>query len=244
MKTSPRAVQFIKDHEGYRETAYQCASGVWTIGWGHTSDAKFPVRKGMKINRAKAEAMLRHDIAEAEDAIDAVVRVPLNSNQYGALVSLIFNIGVGAFRRSTLLRLLNKGDYERASREFGKWNKSQGRTLPGLTRRRAEEKALFMTPDALADKVVRQPPIKGATPETQEARDAKGAVTGDRPPHDGSLFATIAALFTSVMGAILDFVQRAGEVLITPKSIALFLVVIVLAFVAWKLYERNRDAAA
>ena len=244
MKTSPRAVQFIKDHEGYRERAYQCASGVWTIGWGHTSDAKYPVRKGMKITRATATAMLKHDIQEAEDAIDAVVRVPLNANQYGALVSLIFNIGVGAFRRSTLLRHLNNGDYERASREFGKWNRSDGRVLPGLSRRRAEEKALFMTPAALGDKVVRQPPIKGATPETQDARDAKGKVTGDKAPHDGSLIATIAALFASVMGGVLDFVQRAGEVLTSPKTIALFLIVIVLAYVAWRLYERNRDAAA
>jgi lysozyme len=244
LQTSPRALRFIKDHEGYREVAYQCASGVWTIGYGHTSDARYPVKRGMKITRSTAEAMFKHDVAEAEAMIDSVVKVPLNGNQYGALVSLIFNIGNGAFKRSSLLRWLNKGDFNRASREFSKWNKSRGKELPGLIRRRAEEKALFMTPAELGDKVVRQPPIKGATEETRDARDAKGAVEGRGPTHDGSFFAVVAATLSAIMGTMLEFAQKAGEVLTSPKTLALFLIVIVLSFVAWRIYTRNRDDAA
>lgn len=176
MKTSRRAVEFIKGHEGLRLQAYRCPTGHWTIGWGHTSDARFPVRNGMKISKAKAQEMLEHDIEEAEAAIDRVLRVKLNGNQYGAVVSLVFNIGVGAFTKSSLLRALNRGQ-KNVSREFGMWVKGtvngKRKTLPGLVRRRAEEAALFATPTSLEDKIVKQPPITGASEETVEARDNK-----------------------------------------------------------------------
>ena len=147
MKTSKRALQFIKDHEGLRLKAYKDAVGIWTIGYGHTSDAYFNVEKGMEITNAKANDLLRHDVEEAEAGIDNMLKEPLpNGNMYGAVVSLVFNIGLGAFRNSTLLKKLNKKDYNGAASEFSKWVKAGGKTLPGLVRRRAEEKALFMTP--------------------------------------------------------------------------------------------------
>lgn len=181
MKTSRRGQQFLKDAEGLRLTAYRDATGTPTIGYGHTSDDYFPVKMGMKITKAKAEDLFRHDVEEAESFLDRVIKVALNGNQYGALISLIFNIGVGNFRTSTLLKKLNRGDYQGAANEFGKWTKSKGKRLDGLVRRRADEKALFMTPGALENKVVKNPPIKGATPETQEAREAKGDITPDKP---------------------------------------------------------------
>ncbi len=144
MKTSLRAVNFIKTEEGIRLTAYRDVAGVWTIGWGHTSDKLYPVRRGMKITKAEAEAMLRHDISEAEMAINSSVRVPLNGDQYGALVSFVFNVGVGAFRGSSLLREINRGRTN-LTHEFGLWVKGGNpkRTIPDLVRRRAEEAALF-----------------------------------------------------------------------------------------------------
>lgn len=241
MRTSARAIQFIKDHEGFRDEAYQCASGVWTIGWGHTSDARYPVREGMKITKATAEKMLEHDIREAEAAIAKFLHNEdeLNGNQFGALVSLIFNIGNAAFGRSRLAKLLNKGDFDGASREFGKWVWSRGRRLTGLVRRRAEEKALFMTPAALADKVVRQPPIKGATPETIEGRDAKHDVDPAKVEHDGTLIGTIVSIFATAMTAILGVVEQAKDTLTTPSGLITFGIIIVLAYVAYKIYMKK-----
>lgn len=131
----------IKEHEGLRLQAYlPTPNDVWTIGYGHTSTAK----RGMVITEEQAEALLRKDIAWVEDAINTKVVVPLNQNQYDALASLIYNIGAGAFSSSTLLRLLNMGDYEGAANQFPRWNKQKGKVLKGLTRRREEERQLFL----------------------------------------------------------------------------------------------------
>lgn len=191
MKTSKRALQFIKDHEGLRLKSYKDAVGVWTIGYGHTSDSFFTVEKGQTITNAKANELLEHDVLEAEAGIDKVLKEPLpNGNMYGAVVSLVFNIGIGAFGQSTLLRKLNKKDYTGAANEFGKWVKGtvkgKKKTLPGLVRRRAEEKALFMTPDKLSNKVVNQPKITFVTEETAEAREVKGQVFAPKSLPKGS----------------------------------------------------------
>ena len=176
MKISKRAEEFIKGHEALRLTAYRCPTGHWTIGWGHTDDAKYPVRNGMTITRLRAQQMFEHDVEEAEAALDRMLKVRLNGNQYGALVSLIFNIGIGAFAKSSVLRAVNAGK-KNIARELGMWVKGtvKGRrkTLPGLVRRRSEEAALWATPASLKNVVVRPPAISGASEETLEARDAK-----------------------------------------------------------------------
>lgn len=131
----------IKEHEGLRLQAYlPTPNDVWTIGYGHTSTAK----RGMVITEEQAEALLRKDIAWVEEAINTKVVVPLNQNQYDALASLIYNIGAGAFGKSTLLRMLNAGDYKGAADQFLRWDKQKGKTLRGLTRRRQEERELFL----------------------------------------------------------------------------------------------------
>lgn len=131
----------IKEHEGLRLQAYlPTPNDVWTIGYGHTSTAK----KGMVITEEQAEALLRKDIAWVEEAINTKVVVPLTQNQYDALASLIYNIGAGAFSKSTLLKMLNAGDYKGAADQFLRWDKQKGKTLRGLTRRRQEERELFL----------------------------------------------------------------------------------------------------
>lgn len=245
MKTSKRAIEFIKGHEGLRLQAYRCPSGIWTIGWGHTSDDRFPVKNGMKISKKTAEEMLRHDIEEAEAAIDRVVRVPLNGNQYGALVSLVFNIGAGAFARSTLVKRLNKGQ-KNLSREFAMWNKGtvggKKKTLPGLVRRRAEEAALFATPPSLGDKVVRQPKITGASDETIEARDNKGAVAEDKskePPLKTLLGGALAALLAPILQVYNDLKGAFDD--LGPASVVLsVLVILAIAYAVWT-YLRGND---
>ena len=149
MKTSDRGVALIKAHEGLRLQAYQDPVGVWTIGYGHTTAAGPPkVERGMKITDAGADAILRQDLAKFEGYVSSAVKVPLNQNEFDALVSFTFNLGPGNLRSSTLLKKLNAGDRAGAADEFLKWTKAGGKTLPGLVKRREAERALFRTPIA------------------------------------------------------------------------------------------------
>lgn len=138
-KTNQAGLELIKRFEGLRLKAYQDSVGVWTIGYGHTRTA----RKGMEITPATAEALLKSDLTDAEYAVHSNVKVPLTDNQFSALVSFVFNLGAGSLKKSTLLRLLNAGDYRGAEGEFVKWNRAGGKVLPGLTKRREAEANLF-----------------------------------------------------------------------------------------------------
>ncbi len=139
MSISPAGIAMIQAHEGLRLTAYRDAGGVWTIGYGSTGG----VRRGMTITRDQAVLRLYQDLDEAEATINSRVTVPLTQPQFDALTSLVFNIGGGAFRKSTLLQKLNTGDYAGAAAEFPRWVKARGRILPGLVIRRAAERQLF-----------------------------------------------------------------------------------------------------
>ena len=137
------ARDIIKAHEGLRLKAYpDPASGgkPWTIGYGHTRD----VRPGDICTEAQAEAWLDQDMAEAYAFIDNAVTVPLSEKQRDALCSFVFNVGVGAFQKSTLLRLLNAGDYLGAAAQLPRWTKAAGKSMPALVRRRGEERAWFL----------------------------------------------------------------------------------------------------
>ena len=140
MNVSINGLGLIQEFEGMKLDAYRCPANIWTIGIGHTRD----VKEGDRITESQALDLLREDIKWVENAINKHVQVRINQNQYDALCSFIFNCGEGAFSLSTLLRKLNAGDYEGAANEFPRWNKANGKELPGLTRRRAAEKALFL----------------------------------------------------------------------------------------------------
>lgn len=145
MKTINTAgIALIKKYEGFRSKAYQDVKGVWTIGYGHTLTAK----PGMTITEEQAECLLMRDIREAESAVNLLVMVPLRDNQFSALVSFVFNLGVGSFRRSTLLRRLNAGDYESVPGQLKRWVYAGPKVFEGLKRRRAAEADLWNTPDA------------------------------------------------------------------------------------------------
>ena len=133
----PAAHDLVHCFEGLYLSAYLCPAGVPTIGYGHTSGVKM----GQRITRAQAETYLRADMAAAAAQVDKLVKVPLTANQRGALASFVFNLGAGNLQSSTLLRLLNQGDYKGAAGQFGRWVyatvdgvKTQ---LPGLVKRRA-----------------------------------------------------------------------------------------------------------
>ncbi|HEY9887372.1 MAG TPA: lysozyme [Candidatus Obscuribacterales bacterium] len=136
----------VKRCEGLELEAYQDSVGVWTIGYGHTAAAGPPtVSPGQRITEAEAENILKQDLGLFENGVRNLVKVPVNSDQFSALVSFSFNLGLGALGDSTLLRKLNAGDYQGAADEFPRWVKAGGQTLPGLVKRRNAERALFLS---------------------------------------------------------------------------------------------------
>ena len=139
MQISKAGLDLIKQFEGLYLKAYRCPAGVPTIGYGHTAG----VAMGQTITQQQADDYLRRDVRQFERAVARLVTVPLTQGQFDALVSFAFNLGEGALAQSTLLRLLNAGDYAGAAAQFERWNKAGGRVLPGLVRRRAAERALF-----------------------------------------------------------------------------------------------------
>ncbi|CAI1527524.1 lysozyme [Serratia plymuthica] len=140
MKIDVNGLNLIKEFEGLRLQAYKCPADIWTIGYGHTAD----VSANDVITEEDAIFLLRQDVAESERAVNKYVHVPLTQNQFDALVSFVFNLGVGNFRTSTLLKKLNAGDDDGAAQEFGRWIHAGGKALPGLVRRREAERALFL----------------------------------------------------------------------------------------------------
>jgi lysozyme len=140
--TSPRGIDLIKQFEGLRLTAYQDMVGVWTIGYGHTGP---DVKPGLTITQQRAEQLLINDLVQFERGVNDLVTVQINQNQFDALVSFTYNLGVGSLQKSTLLRLLNAGSYQPAADEFPRWNRAGGNVVAGLARRRYAERQLFLT---------------------------------------------------------------------------------------------------
>lgn len=137
-------LDLIKKYEGFSAQEYICPAGKRTIGYGHVCSNNEYYNFG--INEEKAEELLLDDVSEAEKPIIKLLEnTPLSSNQYDALVSLVYNIGINAFEDSTIKKKLLSLDYEGAANEFTRWIYSNGKPLKGLMKRRAEEKALFET---------------------------------------------------------------------------------------------------
>lgn len=135
--------QIVKDFESLRFRAYPdpgTGGAPWTIGYGHTCG----VKQGDSCSMTQAERWLDADLSGAEQAVAKAVEVVLTDDQFSALVSFVFNVGAENFRRSTLLRMLNAGNFNGAADQLLRWNKAAGKVLPGLTRRRTAERALFL----------------------------------------------------------------------------------------------------
>ena len=143
METSERGLALIKEHEGYRDTAYRCPAGEWTIGFGHTSG----VKEGQRCTPMDAGRWLKEDIAAAEREVSFQTQgVPLRQCQYDALVSFVYNLGAGNFRKSTLLKKVRANPDSPSIRdEFGRWIYGGGRVLPGLVARREAEADLYFS---------------------------------------------------------------------------------------------------
>jgi lysozyme len=145
MSTSQNGINLISSFEGCELKAYLCPAKVWTIGFGTTVYPNgVKVKKGDSCTLEQAKQFKAHDLKRFEKTVNDLVKVPLTQNQFDALVSLTYNIGTGAFEKSTLLKKLNTGDYQGAADQFTVWNKGGGKVLQGLVNRRAKEKEVFL----------------------------------------------------------------------------------------------------
>ncbi|UMM63151.1 lysozyme [Aristophania vespae] len=140
------ATKLVKEFEGCSLTPYTCPAGFWTIGYGNTVLSNgHPVTDLTKpITQDEADTLLLQTLRNVQKQLSNVVKPALTPPQDAALISLTYNIGIGNFERSTLLKLLNAGKINQAAEQFSLWNKSQGQVLSGLTRRRHAERALFL----------------------------------------------------------------------------------------------------
>jgi lysozyme len=141
MKTNAAGLALIEQFEGDKLQAYQDGNGIWTIGYGHVG-----AHKGEYETQAQAEADLCADLGTAEAAVTRLVQVPLNENQFSALVSFVYNEGSGRLQSSTLLKCLNAGSYSLAAQQFLVWDIIAGQVSEGLERRRFAEMTLFLEP--------------------------------------------------------------------------------------------------
>ena len=173
----------VKQWEGLKTKAYPDVAGIWTIGYGHTSAAGAPVVKpGMAITEARADDILRTDLAKFEERVSRLVRVPLNDNQFAVLVSFDFN--TGRLGKSTLLKKLNAGDYDAVPLELMKWVNAGGRRIKGLVNRRSAEAGLWAKDEFVSTNT--QP----AAPKAPEV------VTKENVSWAAGILSTIAFAFT------------------------------------------------
>ncbi len=155
MKINEAGLQLIRQYEGFSPTPYLCPAGIWTIGYGRTQGV---YKNTPRITVEKALSYLKADVADAEFIVKKHVTVPLNINQFSALVSFVYNVGAGREGQkdgfvtlrngepSSLLKCLNRKDYDAAAFQFTRWIYGGGEKLPGLVARREAEQKLFKTP--------------------------------------------------------------------------------------------------
>jgi len=170
LKLSDAGAKLIQHFEGCLEKqsdgryrAYRCPANVLTIGWGTTNEGSNHFDTTSRWTAAECHEAFLKDMASFEKSVRQLVKVPLEQHQFDALTSFTYNCGAGALKSSTLLRKVNAQDFKGAAAEFKKWNKANGKVLPGLTRRRESESLLFqnipdLNYDGRADKVPAPPP--------------------------------------------------------------------------------------
>ncbi len=145
MKSSDKVISLIKISEGFKSSPYLCPAGIPTIGYGSTlyENGTHVKLTDQPITEERATTIMRNQLVGYESAVNRYVKVPLNQNQFDALVDFAYNAGVGNLQKSTLLKKLNARDYNGAAKEFDKWVYGGGKKLNGLVKRRSKERALF-----------------------------------------------------------------------------------------------------
>lgn len=245
---SPAGISLVKKWEGWSAKAYKDPVGVWTIGWGTIGPE---ARPGRKITKKQGEEFLRRELAEQEGYVKHYVRVPLTQHQFDALVSLVYNIGAGNFSRSTLLKLVNRGNFSGAAAQFARHNTARDRetgkriVLRGLTNRRLEEALLFQLPDD------QDPPwaIDVETPaELTDPNNYDGNIQPEEPEAESGAAwkvltesGTFKALATAITGLIMAISQLLEPIKDNP--ILFISVLTIISGVVAALYIKTRDTA-
>ena len=194
-------LKLITEFEGFVPNWYPDPAHGWkvpTVAYGHTDAAgepKYAATKSKTFTVAEGLEMLRHDLGQYEASVKKYVKVPLNDNQLGSLVSFTYNLGAANLASSTLIRKLNAGDYDGAAAEFARWNRANGKIMAGLTRRRLAEAALFKTPTN-----VRQP-------EAIIVHDAEPIRTTPAPKPNMTGLIIVAIVFAAIALYVLTQVK-------------------------------------
>lgn len=235
MKTSQKGISLLVDFEGFRPNAYIPVPGdVPTIGFGFTKGVKI----GDTMSMSEATARLRSELVEYEHGVANACMVETNQNQFDALVCLAYNIGVGAFKKSTVLKLHNKRDYNAAARAFSMWNKSGGKVYPGLVRRRAAEAALYLEPT----QATFAEPVH-VMPQTVDEEKPMAASSINRASVVAGGTASIAAVTQTLdaVKGVKDGVESLGSWLVPALLIA---VVGLCAYVVWQRFDMRKKGMA
>ena len=147
MRISPRGLSLLKQFEGCILVPYKDSAGLWTIGYGHLiADGRtLPDSAKYKLTQKQADMLLQYDVIPRERAVERLCTVPLNQNEFDALVSFVFNLGAGCFQRSTIRQKLNRGDRAGAAKVLLRYNRAGGKVIKGLVNRRMAEFKLFMS---------------------------------------------------------------------------------------------------
>lgn len=233
MKTSLHARQKLQRLEGFSEVAYIPVPGdVPTIGYGFTHGVKM----GDTITREEADHRFVIELVKYEMAVERACTNPPNQNQFDAMVLLCFNIGITGFCKSTVLRCHNAGDHQAAARAFGLWNKSGGKVYAGLTRRRAEEAALYLTPV----------PGDGATLSMPQRIDPESSMTASPINRAG-----VVAGGTATVAAVSETVRTVADVKYSVASLGDWLAPILLlcvvglcGYMVWQRVQQRKGGWA
>lgn len=237
MKLNDKGFALICEFEGCRTEAYQDAVGVWTIGYGHTSAAGPPsVGPGVTVTRAEATGILMRDLEIFSAGVRAAITAALNDNQFSALVSFAFNVGLGNFRSSCVLRSVNACRFDQVPADLALWVKAGGKVLPGLIRRRAAEAALFLAGDLASPVPDRQLAPKFPTAEAGHGIEPMGESL--RQPSHINFAAVLSAIGGFISSASHHLEDWIGHRASLTLEIAAMMVVI--AAVIWIIHEHRR----
>jgi lysozyme len=226
MKMSETGLALLKDFEGCRLTAYPDITGVPTLGYGFTVG----VNLGDTMTQAECDDRLLRELTPYESAVWNATGGNVTQNEFNALTSFSWNVGIAGMQKSSVIKAHNKGDKQAAARAFGLWNKAGGKPIAGLTRRRAAEAALYLTPDAGSLEKAEEPMPQGV--------DAPKPMTSSTTVIAGgtAAIATVTQIATQVT-QLKDSVAGLGNWLIPA------LAVVALIAIGYVIYERFRNRA-
>jgi lysozyme len=232
MKTSSKGIALITEFEGFRSKAYLCPAGVPTIGYGFT----LGVQLGDTITKEQAKRRLARELESYEAAVTRACTNEPNQNEFDALVCFAFNVGAAGMAKSSVIKAHNRGDHQAAARAFSLWNRAGGKVWAGLTRRRAAEAALYLTPmpDDVSD------PAEGPALDMPQRVDSESSLSRS-PIVAGSGIAAGATAAAEVARSVSDVREALGDWL---PWVLVAIAVGAAAYVAWTRLQQRRGGWA